>query len=124
MNQELTAAIRHLIDTACHYRIDELATLYAPDLLIVMVDENGKTTTFDHGQNLAFFQSLKDRDAAPLNTAVDFNHAQIHDDVGYVTATRRLDLGQGEKRIVFTLLLRRHGDHWQVFREHAVVVAG
>lgn len=121
LDAELTEAVSHLIDTACHYRMDELASLYAPDLMIVIVQENGETLTFDHDQNRAFFQSLKDAGAPPLNTAVIFNHAQIHDGIGYVTATRQLDLGQGEKRIVFTLMLRHDGTRWQVFREHAVV---
>lgn len=121
LNTELVTAVRHLIDTACHYRMDELARLYAPDLMIVIVQENGETLTFDHDQNRAFFQGLKDAGAPPLNTAVIFNHAQIHDGIGYVTATRLLDLGQGEKRIVFTLMLRHDGTCWQVFREHAVV---
>ena len=121
LNAELVAAVRHLIDTACHYRMDELAHLYAPDLLIVIVQEDDDTLIFDHAQNRAFFQQLKDAGAPPLNTAVRFNHAQVHDGIGYVTATRHLDLGQGEKRIVFTLMLRHDGSRWQVFREHAVV---
>lgn len=121
MNTKLTAAITRLIDTACHYRTDELAELYAPDLLIVIIDENGQTITFDYTQNLAFFQGLKDAGALPLNTTVSFHHADIHDGTGYVSASRLLDLGQGEKRIVFTLMLRHNGTHWQVFREHAVI---
>ncbi|PAT35301.1 hypothetical protein CK620_05315 [Vandammella animalimorsus] len=121
LDPDLTAAVRHLIDSGCHYRMEALAACYAPDLRIVMVSENGETLTFDYAQNLAFFQSLKDAGAAPLNTAVIFNHAEAHDGIGYVSATRRMDLGQGEKRIVFTLMLRHDGKRWQVFREHAVV---
>lgn len=56
LNAELVAAVRHLIDTACHYRMDELAHLYAPDLLIVIVQEDDDTLIFDHAQNRAFFQ--------------------------------------------------------------------
>lgn len=120
-NTELVLAVRHLIDTACHYRMDELAQLYSPDLLIIIVRENGETLTFDYDQNRAFFQQLKDAGNPPLNTGVTFNHAQVHDGIGYVTATRQLDLGHGEQRIVFTLMLRHDGTRWQVFREHAVV---
>lgn len=121
LDANLVAAVRHLIDTACRYHMDELAPLYAPDLLIVIVQENGETLSFDHAQNRDFFQARKDAGAPPLNTVVTFNHAQVHDGIGYVTATRQLDLGQGEKRIVFTLMLRHDGTRWQVFREHAVV---
>ena len=122
MNQTLTAAVSHLIDTACHYRMHELAGLYARDLCIVIVDEAGQTITFDYAQNLAFFENLKQQNAPPLTTDVTFNYADIHDGIGYVTATRLLDLGQGKKRIVFTLLLRPHGSGWQIFREHAVIL--
>ena len=34
-----------------------------------------------------------------------------------------MNLGAGEKKIVFTLMLRQtDGGPWQIFREHAVVV--
>ena len=123
INNHLTDAVRRLIDSACHYRLEALEKLYAPDLQIVIVQENGEAATFDYQQNMAFFRQLRDNNAPPLNTAVQFNYAAEHNGIGYVTATRRMDLGAGEKKIVFTLMLRpAENGQWQIFREHAVVV--
>lgn len=60
--------------------------------------------------------------APPRNTAVAFQPSEVQDGIGYVIATRRLDLGAGEKRIAFNLMLRQNatGD-WLVFREHAFI---
>ena len=36
-----------------------------------------------------------------------------------------MNLGAGEKKIVFTLMLRMGNDgRWRVFREHAVITSG
>ena len=122
LNRELTQAVETLIDAGCHYRLNELAACYARDLEIIMVQENGEIMSFDYEQNMAFFQSLLDSGAPPLNTAVTFNYAQERNGVGYVIATRRINLGAGEKKVVFNLMLTQTADGWQVFREHALIV--
>lgn len=123
LNTSLTQAVEKLIDAGCNYRLDELAQCYSPDLQIVMVQPDGTTTVFDYEQNLAFFRHLRDSGAAPINPAVTFNHVQEQQGTGYVTATRLMDLGEGEQKIVFTLMLRQEAGAWRVFREHAVVCA-
>ena len=123
INLELTQAVQALIHAGCHYHLDALAQCYTRDLQIVMLQPNGEIATFDYEHNMAFFQSLKNSGAAPLNTAVTFNYAQEQDGVGYVVATRRMNLGAGEQTIIFTLMLRQEADKWRVFREHAVVQA-
>lgn len=122
LEQPLVDAVNKLIDAGCHYRLDALAQCYAPDLEIVIVQEDGAVATFDYEQNMAFFRQRRDAAVAPLNTFVEFNYAQQSNGIGYVIATRRMDLGAGEKKIVFTLMLRQEAEQWQVFREHAVVV--
>ena len=96
--------------------------LYTPDLQILICQENGALARFDYAQNLAFFRHLRDSGAPPRNTAVAFQPSEVQDGIGYVIATRRLDLGAGEKRIAFNLMLRQNatGD-WLVFREHAFI---
>lgn len=122
MNPQLTQAVEKLIDVGCHYRLDELAQCYTPDLQIVIRQDDGSLAQFDYAANLAFFRGLRDADAAPLNTAVRFELAEVQGDTGYVIATRRMDLGAGEKTIVFSLMLRQQDETWRVFREHAVVL--
>lgn len=51
-----------------------------------------------------------------------FNYAAKQNGVGYVVAMRQMNLGAGEKKIVFTLMLcRTENGQWQIFREHAVI---
>ncbi|WP_454994378.1 nuclear transport factor 2 family protein [Cardiobacterium hominis] len=119
----LTETVSRLIDAGCHYRLEALAELYTPDLSTIIVQEDGSVASFDYAQNMAFFRQLREQNAPPLNTAVHFNHAAEHGGIGYVVATRQMNLGAGEKKIVFTLMLRQtDGGPWQIFREHAVVV--
>lgn len=122
MNIELTQAVEKLIDAGCHYRLDELAECYTPDLHIVMRQADGQLMQFDYLANMAFFRGLREQGAPPLNTAVRFDYAEVQSEIGYVIATRRMDLGQGEKTIVFTLMLRQQDGAWRVFREHALVL--
>lgn len=121
LDSELTQAVTALIDAGCHYRLDDLAECYAPDLQILMVQEDGTLHRFDYAQNMAFFKHLHDSGAPPLNTAVHFNAAEVQDGTGYVIATRHMDLGAGEKTIVFSLMLRQETGRWRVFREHALI---
>ena len=78
----LTDTVLHLIDAGCHYRLDDLAAVYAPDLTIIIVQENGEVATFDYRQNMALFRQLRDSNAPPLNTAVQFNHAAEQNGIG------------------------------------------
>lgn len=98
MNPDLQNAVRRLIDAGCYYRLDALATCYS------------RPPKASYGV------------ALPRNTAVAFQPSEVQDGIGYVIATRRLDLGAGEKRIAFNLMLRQNatGD-WLVFREHAFI---
>lgn len=123
LNAKLTQAVQALIQAGCHYRLEELAQCYAKDLQIVMLQPNGETAIFDYEQNMAFFQNLRDSGSAPINTDVTFNYAQECNGIGYVMATRLMDLGTGEQKIVFTLMLRQEAGKWRVFREHAVIQA-
>lgn len=122
MNPDLQNAVCRLIDAGCYYRLDALAACYAPDLQILICQENGALARFDYAQNRAFFRQLRDSGAPPRNTAMAFQPSEVQDGIGYVIATRRLDLGAGEKRIAFNLMLRQNatGD-WLVFREHAFI---
>lgn len=138
LNPELIAAVKTLIDAGSHYHIEALAECYSSDLQILMVQENNELQRFDYEQNLAFFRQLKASNAPPLSTHADFLYASIDSfgcqnqpnnaldkgsesqDTGYVIVSRKMNLGAGEKRIVFTLMLRQEGSRWRVFREHAV----
>lgn len=121
----LVDAVKRLIDAGCHYRVDALAALYSPDLVILIVHPDGAVQAFDHAGNLEFFRALGDAGAPPLETRATFNAAQVRDGIGYVVVTRWLDLGAGAHQVVFSLMLEPHEElGWRVFREHAVVVGG
>ena len=127
LNQDLMNAVRTLSDAGCHYRLDELAGCYEPDLHIFIVQPDGTVLSFDYEQNMAFFHERRDAGAPPINTSIHFNIAEVQGGTGFVTATRRMDLGYGagEQEIVFTLMLCIGNDgKWRVFREHAVITSG
>ena len=47
LNQDLMNAVRTLSDAGCHYRLDELAGCYEPDLHIFIVQPDGNVLSFD-----------------------------------------------------------------------------
>ncbi|KPN71850.1 nuclear transport factor 2 family protein [Neisseria sp. 83E34] len=122
-NHPLIQTVQKLIDAGCHYRLDELAQYYTPDLHIIIVQPNGKTAQFDYEQNMAFFRQRLKAGLTALNTSARFDYVGEQGDTGYVITTRNLDLGAGEQTIVFSLMLRQEAGRWRVFREHAIVTA-
>lgn len=120
-NQKLRATVEALIDAGCNYRLDELEKFYAPELTIIMIQPDGKTASFDYGQNMEFFRQLRDSGAPPIDKTAEFNHVDTDGQFGYVIVTRNMDLGEGPKKIVFNLMLKKTAELWQVFREHAVI---
>lgn len=120
-DQELIQTIKRLIGAGCNYRIEELKEIYAPDLVIHILQEDSSLLTFDHEKNLEFFRSLRDSGASPLDSTAHFNLAEVQNGIGFVVVTRTMDLGAGPKKIVFSLMLRSAPGGWQVFREQAVI---
>lgn len=121
-NKKLIEVVERLIDAGCHYRIDELESIYASDLVIHILQEDLSLLTFDYEQNLDFFRGLRDAGAPPLDSSAQFNLAEIQNGIGFVVVTRTMNLGAEPKKIVFSLMLRETPQGWRVFREQAVVV--
>lgn len=109
------------MDAGCNYRIDELKEIYAPDLVIHILQEDSSVVTFDYEKNLEFFRSLRDSGAPPLDSTAHFNLAEVQNGIGFVVVTRTMNLGAGSKKIVFSLMLRDEQEGWRVFREQAVI---
>lgn len=120
--QELKNTVKALIDAGCNYRLAELEKLYAPELSIIMLQPNGKIISFDYQQNMDFFRQLRDSGAAPIDKTAEFNYVDVVGQLGYVIVTRKMNLGDGPKNIVFNLMLKKFGELWQVYREHAVII--
>lgn len=119
---EIEAAVRNLIRAGSTYDLDALDPCYAPDLEIVMVAPDGQAMVFDRAANMAFFRDRRDGGAPPLSQDVRFIHTAATGDIGCAVVERRMALtGPEVQTIVFTLMLRRDGGGWTVFRETAVV---
>ncbi|MDO5076448.1 hypothetical protein [Corynebacterium sp.] len=122
LNEELVQTVSNLIDAGCHYRVDELAEAYAPDLQTIMVQPQNKMIRFDYEQNMEFFRSRREAGEKPIKTDVEFLVADVHGDLGFVIGTRTMEPGGGRFKSVFNLMLRKNeAGKWQVFREQAVI---
>lgn len=122
-DQALIQTVEKLIDAGCHYRIEELERLYSPDFVVHILQEDSTLLSFDYEKCLDLFRSMRDSEAPPLDTTANFNFAEVHDGIGFVMVTRKMNLlGNGSKKIVFNLALKETEEGWQVFREQAVVV--
>lgn len=119
---ELKAAVEHLIHCGSHYEIDRFATLYAPELQIIIVDPANNVMVLDYEQNLAFFKSKRQAGASPLEETAEFIHLDVSGDYGYVVVVRHVALEGRRQKVVFSLNLRKSAGTWRVFRETAVIV--
>lgn len=113
-----------LIESACNYQLETLETLYSDDLIVATVMPDGSVQSLDYQAVMGLFHELKNSGAPAIETTAQFNLIDVQGDLSYVIVTRYMDLfGQGRQKIVFSLMLRKSNDTWQIYREHAVVVS-
>ncbi len=116
---EVRAVVENLIFNGCHYHLDELDRIYHADLMIVIVDSDGKTVTFDRQKNMEFFAHRRASGADPLDMSSEFNHVWVLGNEANVIVTRRMALRGRPEKIVYSIHLRFEDGRWQVWYETA-----
>jgi len=120
-SEQLIELTKELIYEATHFNVPFVKQIYADNLLIVKVDENGLVDTMNKEQLVSFVQGNKDSNAAPLSTKAEFHYAVCDGNMGMVVITRDLELNGQPGRKFFTLIWGYLSDRWQVVKESSVV---
>lgn len=117
-SEQLIELTKELIYEATHFNVPYVKQIYADNLLIVKVDENGVVDTMNKEQLVGFVQGNSDANATPLSTKAEFHYAVCDGNMGMVIITRDLELGG--KRKFFTLIWEYLSGKWQVVKESSM----
>jgi len=120
-SEQLIELTKELIYEATHFNVSFVRQVYADNLLIVKVDENGQVDTMNKVQLVSFVQGNKDSNAEPFSTKTEFHYAVCDGNMGMVVITRDLELKENPGRKFFTLIWECVSDRWQVVKESSVV---
>lgn len=120
-SEQLIELTRDLIYHATHFDVPYVKEVYADNLLIVKVDEEGGVDTMNKEQLVAFIQANKDSNAEPFSTKTDYHYATVDGNMGVAVITRELTFEGKLNRKFFTVIWQFQSGRWQVVKESSVV---
>lgn len=120
--EQLIELTKDLIYEATHFNVPYVKQIYADNLLIVKVDENGAVDTMDKQQLVDFVQGNKDANAEPLSSKTEFHYAVGDESMGMVIITRELVFDGKLNRKFFTLIWQYLSGRWQVVKESSMAL--
>jgi len=112
---------KDLIYHATHFDVPYVKEVYADNLLIVKVDEQGVVDTMNKEQLVAFIQENKDANAEPFSSKTEYHYAVGDENMGMVVITRELTFEGKLNRKFFTVIWEYLEGRWQVVKESSVV---
>lgn len=115
--------ILNVIEHGSIYDVEMLGELYADDMHIIRVDQDGKTAISSKQDVLRFFESKRAAQTEPLNTEVQFNHIEAKDGTAHVIVTRTMKLFGKPEKSVYSICLVKKDSGWRVVKETVVSVA-
>ncbi len=80
--EQLIELTKELIYEATHFNVPFVKQVYADNLLIVKVDENGQVDTMNKEQLVSFVQGNKDSNAEPFSTKTEYHYAVCDGNMG------------------------------------------
>ena len=120
-SEQLIELTKDLIYHATHFDVPYVKEVYADNLLIIKVDEEGAVDTMNKEQLVAFVQGNKDSNAEPFSTQTEYHYAVCDGNMGTVVITRELEFEGKLNRKFFTLIWEYLSGRWQVVKESSVV---
>ena len=120
-SEQLIELTKDLIYHATHFDVPYVKEVYADNLLIIKVDEEGAVDTMNKEQLVAFVQGNKDSNAEPFSTKTEYHYAVCDGNMGMVVITRELEFEGKLNRKFFTLIWEYLSGRWQVVKESSVV---
>lgn len=121
-SEQLIELTKKLTYEATHFNVSYVKQIYADNLLIVKVNENGTVDTMNKEQLVGFVQGNKDLNADPLSSKTEFHYAVCDENLGMVVITRELTLDGKLNRKFFTIIWQYLSGRWQVVKESAMAL--
>jgi hypothetical protein len=115
LTAELRRTVEQFIEAADHADADSVGSMYAPDFVNVRITDAGEIVRLDRGQLLSFFSRAGGKHIPTKTTTI--HQVEIVGDTGYVLLTRVKDLGNGWEPMFYSLVWKRRGEGWHLWRE-------
>lgn len=119
-DQTLIDLTEQLIKAGSEFDLETLDKLYAEELKIIKLDDDGQLSMMDKEDNMAIFRKLKESGAAPLSKDTTIHYSERRGDIGYVFLTRKMNLTGKSEELRFHIQWKKLEGEWKVVYENIV----
>ena len=117
IDAEIKKLTQELIDNGTKYNLAFLDNVYHDDLKFVRVHQNNSIEVLTKKDNMAFFTTLKNSGAKPLNQYVEFHYADNDHKNGFIILTRKMKQFEEEQEFLFNIYWKKINNKWKIVRE-------
>ncbi|EGQ7996630.1 hypothetical protein D8T51_22340 [Vibrio vulnificus] len=112
----IKSKMTELMDSATHYDLNTLDSIYHRDMKILMIDAEGHLTHSDKPGFISMFNTMK-KQGVPVNTWAQYNDISVDGDKAHVLITRKNKLAGYNSLLVLSIDFIFEDDRWQIVRE-------
>ncbi len=112
---DLQHAIERFITAVDQSDTASIGSMYDPDFVNIRVADTGEVVRLVREQILSIFSGGGSHSI--LTKSTTFHHLEVGGDTGFVLLTRIKDLGSGWEPMFYSLVWKRHGEKWLLWRE-------
>jgi len=112
---DLRKAVERFIAAADRGNVADVSAMYHPDFVNIRVADEGGVVRLTREQVLQFLARPGVGSLPTKETTVQ--HAEVADDQGLVFLVRVKDLGQGWEPMFYSLVWKKQGGDWRLWRE-------
>lgn len=117
IDKEIKDLTQKLIDNGTKYDLDFLNNIYDENLKFVRIDQENNIQVLTKADNMAFFKSLKESNAKPLNNYAEFHYADNDGGNGFIVLTRKMKQLDVEQEFLFNIYWKKQNGSWKIVRE-------
>lgn len=120
-DQTLIDLTEKLIKAGSEFDLESLDKLYAEELKIIKLEDDGQLSILDKEENMAIFKKLKETDAPQLSKNTKLHYSERRGDIGYVFLTRKVNVGEKSEELRYHIQWKKLDEEWKVVYENIVV---
>lgn len=117
IDKEIKDLTQNLIDNGTKYDLNFLNNIYDENLKFIRIDKENKIQVLNKADNMAFFKSLRDSNAEPLNNYAEFHYADNDGENGFIVLTRKMKQLETEQEFLFNIYWKKQNGNWKIVRE-------
>lgn len=117
VDKEIQELTQNLIDNGTQYNLEFLDNVYDEALKFVRIDKENNVQVLSKDDNIAFFRTLKESGAEPLNGYAEFHYADNDGESGFIVLTRKMKQIDEEQEFLFNIYWKKQDKGWKIIRE-------